>query len=324
MRTVAKRTPGSILSEMADVAAIVVTRNRKRLLLECLTAIRGQSYPVSEIYIVDNASDDGTQQALAELDWASGPTLTKMVLPVNRGGAGGFAQGMARASTNSHDWLWIMDDDALPRIDALAQLMEAENSFPRAMAPMLLCSRVEWTDGRLHPMNVVAKAKRHEEFIAACIERKTVSIRAATFVSLLAQRNAVLTYGLPLAAYFLWMDDVEWTSRVLRHERGVLVPSSVVVHRTQTFGSTLDASPDRFYLFVRNCHWMLLRSQSFSMTEKIRRWLSMCYVTVRWLARRWWWPNAWWKVMSGFLRGLLPPPRVEVDSQLHQQHPANS
>ena len=48
------------------VCAVVVTYNRKNLLLECLEAIRRQTRPVDRIYIIDNASDDGTPELLKE------------------------------------------------------------------------------------------------------------------------------------------------------------------------------------------------------------------------------------------------------------------
>lgn len=48
------------------VCAVVVTYNRKNLLLECLEAIRRQTRPVDAIYIIDNASTDGTPEVLKE------------------------------------------------------------------------------------------------------------------------------------------------------------------------------------------------------------------------------------------------------------------
>jgi len=48
------------------VCAVVVTYNRKKLLLECLEAIRRQTRPVQGIYLIDNASTDGTPKLLLE------------------------------------------------------------------------------------------------------------------------------------------------------------------------------------------------------------------------------------------------------------------
>jgi len=292
---------------MSTVAAVIVTFNRRKLLLECLDAVRDQQAPVGAIFLVDNASTDGSQEALAAAGWTTDQRLKIDVMPRNLGGAGGFAHGMSRAFAAGHDWIWVMDDDCLPRPDALSRLLEAEASFPREIAPQILSSRVEWTDGLVHPLNVIAVAGMDKDFMYACVARQTLSIRAATFVSLLARRDVIARHGYPLAAYFLWLDDVEWTARVLRHERGVLVPASVVVHRTATRGSTLDAPNARYYLYVRNSLWMLLGSRCFSPREKCFRMLVFGYVNICWLRTRWWRPSAWFTILRGALRGLVPP-----------------
>ena len=46
---------------MVDVIAVVVTHNRKRLLLRCLRAIFSQTSKVTKVIVVDNASSDGTK-----------------------------------------------------------------------------------------------------------------------------------------------------------------------------------------------------------------------------------------------------------------------
>ena len=48
-----------------SIAAVVVTFNRKVLLVECLRALLAQTRPLQRILVVDNASTDGTR-ALAE------------------------------------------------------------------------------------------------------------------------------------------------------------------------------------------------------------------------------------------------------------------
>ena len=46
------------------VCAVVVTYNRKNYLLDCLESLRTQSLAPDAILIVDNASSDGTPEAL--------------------------------------------------------------------------------------------------------------------------------------------------------------------------------------------------------------------------------------------------------------------
>ncbi len=46
------------------VCAVVVTYNRKELLIECLESLKEQSRTLDAILIIDNASTDGTPELL--------------------------------------------------------------------------------------------------------------------------------------------------------------------------------------------------------------------------------------------------------------------
>jgi len=49
---------------MVKINAVIVTHNRKKMLLRCLHALLRQSIPLIGIYIIDNASVDGTKEFL--------------------------------------------------------------------------------------------------------------------------------------------------------------------------------------------------------------------------------------------------------------------
>lgn len=258
------------------VVAVVVTYNRRKLLLESLAAICDQTRPVDAVVVVDNASTDGTAAAVRERF----PQVDLVALRVNTGGAGGFAAGLTRALSQGATSVWLMDDDTVPGPDALEALLAARDGYP-GPAPALVASRVVWTDGREHPMN----SPRPKPLSAAAERRaaeqvRCIPVRSASFVSVLVDADVCRQRGLPVADYFLWNDDFEFTTRVLRGNVGLLCPASVVVHKTRTFGST-DADPgDRFFYEVRNKLWMLTRSRSLSPVEKLlyggstlRRWV---------------------------------------------------
>ncbi len=48
------------------VCAVVVTYNRKKLLIECVDALVEQTRPVDAIYIIDYFSNEGTPYLLKE------------------------------------------------------------------------------------------------------------------------------------------------------------------------------------------------------------------------------------------------------------------
>lgn len=260
------------------VAAVVVTWNRRDLLVEALDALAAQSHRLLVTVVVDNASTDGTDGLLAERA-EHDADLDVVALGCNVGGAGGFAAGVAQALTHGPDLVWLLDDDTVPTPDALAALLRARAAYdgPR---PAVLASRVRWTDGRDHPMNTPRPkpgASAQERRAAAAVG--AVPIRSASFVSLLCDAGVVRQRGLPLADYFLWNDDFEYSTRLLRGRVGLYVPGSVVVHKTRAFGST-DADPgERFYFEVRNKVWLFSRADGLAPSEKVlyggatlRRW----------------------------------------------------
>uniref|UniRef100_UPI0025F79E3A glycosyltransferase n=1 Tax=uncultured Actinomyces sp. TaxID=249061 RepID=UPI0025F79E3A len=85
---------------------------------------------------------------------------------------------------------------------------------------------------------------------------------------------------LPRASYFLWNDDFEYTSRILRGRIGLYVPDSVVRHLTRALGSS-DADPgERFRFEVRNKIWTFRDCEGLGPIERAayeaataRRWL---------------------------------------------------
>ncbi len=272
------------------VVAVVVTHNRRTLLAESLAALRGQSRPPDDIVVVDNASTDGTADLLA-----GAGNLVVVTSRVNTGGAGGFAIGIDRALDLGADAIWLMDDDTVPDSDALTALRDVRRRYVQPGAPsgvrepVVVASRVVWGGGpgtpdermgRDHPMNTprvkpgVRAAEREAAEAVGCYP-----IRSASFVSVLVDAAAVRASGLPVADYFLWNDDFEFTTRLLRGHVGVCCPSSRVVHKTVTFGTTDVAPGERFYYEVRNKTWLFTRSSGLSPAEKVvyagstvRRW----------------------------------------------------
>jgi rhamnopyranosyl-N-acetylglucosaminyl-diphospho-decaprenol beta-1,3/1,4-galactofuranosyltransferase len=261
-----------------SVIAVVVTYNRRDLLLESLAAVLAQDRAPDKVIVVDNASEDGTAAAVRD----KFPAVHLTELKRNSGGAGGFAAGLALALADGADLVWLMDDDTVPEPGALAALLAArDRMLARAgRAPALVASQVLWTDGREHPMNTPRRkpfAARAERLAAAAVG--CVPIRSASFVSILVDAGEAGRRGLPRAAYFLWNDDFEFTTRLLRGNTGLLCPASVVVHKTATFGST-DVDPgERFFYEVRNKIWMFRDNAPLAPLERaayagstLRRW----------------------------------------------------
>ncbi len=254
--------------------------NRKDLLVESLSALALQTRPCDAIVVVDNASTDGSGAAAL----AVAPKIDLVTLDRNTGGAGGFATGIARAlAAHNADWVWLMDDDTIPTPTALDELLHmaiADDESGQASI-VVAGSRVVWHDGTDHPMNTPREnpfASRREA--ARARELGGLAVRSSSFVSMLIRASRIREVGLPIADYFIWNDDFEYSVRLIRGHRGIFVPASVVVHKTKVLGST-DADPGaRFFYEVRNKVWLMRFSRGLSVYEKLvysastlRRWM---------------------------------------------------
>jgi len=290
-----------------SVCAIVVTYNRRALLVECVAALRAQATPPDHVLVVDNASTDGTPE-LVRADFAD---VELLALGENGGGAGGFHAGMAHAFADPRgfDWLWLMDDDTIPAPGALAELLAQPARVTGAglPEPYLLASKALWTDGSLHPMNTPGPDRKRIDLVVAAADLALLPLRSTTFVSLLVSRRAIEAYGLPHAHYFIWSDDMEYTARVLQRETGYLVPTSVVHHKTKLAHTAVTDAGGRFYYHARNTLYML-RSRSWDRGEKLGLLYVLLTTSWQYLARNAFRPDALKIVARGLRDGLAPRP----------------
>ena len=212
-----------------SVWTAIVTFNRKQLLAQSLEAVYAQTLPSARVIVVDNASTDGTPEMLAELGYTAREDFELLRLPANTGGAGGFAAAVRAGTAGDADWLWLMDDDCVPRPDALRRLIESPPARERGV--VCLCPKVEYPNGgidanqrghfrrRLRPLPAGEYRPGHHP-----------ELGFMSFVGSLVSVDAARRTGPPKAEFFVWGDDVEYSFRLRRRGTIRLVPDSVVVH----------------------------------------------------------------------------------------------
>lgn len=253
------------------IVAVVVTYNRCSLLERTLAGIAGGQLTPDAVIIVNNASTDSTRDYLDSLDYEL--ELDLVHLPQNVGGAGGFTVGIDRALVqHGADLVWVMDDDTEPTEGTLIEAYRAwaDYSPVKAERPAVVASKVVWTNGEDHPMNTM------RTMFAAGAERTTKAtavgarpIRSASFVSILMDGAAMRATELPLADFFIWNDDFEYTTRLIHHGQGIATERSVAIHNTKTFGTTDTAPGPRFYNDVRNKLWVFCGRRTLAPHEKL-------------------------------------------------------
>jgi len=236
------------------ICGVIVTYNRKNLLLETIEAVVNQNRKLDAIIIVDNASTDNTDILLDEkhiisLDTQSikynNDSLYKSIYKniniyylkkkSNTGGAGGFYTGLKFGYKNGFDMFWIMDDDVIPDKYSLYELEKNILKFDNLG---YVCSRVLSENG--DSMNIPKIDLRPGITFYPSWEKYLdyglVKIIESTFVSLLIPSKTIDKVGFPIPEMFIWGDDSEYTRRITKKFDAYLVGSSKVIHKRKIQG----------------------------------------------------------------------------------------
>ena len=180
-----------------NIAAVVVTYNRKALLKKCIDHILKQSAGAPDILVIDNASTDGTEGFITE-EYKDVPEVKYYNTGANLGGAGGFSYGINKAVCLDYEYLWIMDDDTIPEEDALSELIKADKLLDGNYG--FLSSYAKWIDGTPCKMNVPAISYKWRENINL-MDEKMIRLDSASFVSMYIKASVVKEVGLPIKEF---------------------------------------------------------------------------------------------------------------------------
>jgi GT2 family glycosyltransferase len=259
--------------DLASCIAVVPTFNRRELLGECLAALEAQTLPPAETLVVDNGSDDGTPEMIADRF----PNVSYLRLPENTGSSGGYATGIDDARTRGHEWIWVMDDDAEPAPDCLASLIDASKKLPDAA---LLAPLVVGKDGHVQRIQRGFYSPVIQRQVPVHSTKKIIPIGYCSFCGPMIRADVLDRVDLPRRDFFIWFEDVEYTLRIGREGPMYLVTEARILHSNETSGQRNYQIPIgeyyKFYYGVRN-RLLLLRTHEPSRTRRALGYLVSLY-----------------------------------------------
>ena len=217
------------------VAIVIVNWNKKDFILNLLKSLEELNYDNYEIIVVDNASTDGSAEAIRE----AFPYVTLIINKENLGGTGGFNTGMRYAIENKDcKYIWLLDNDAEIEKDTLVALvntMETDEQIGIA-GSRLVCKDTKIT------LECGAYVNRNSIGVTPCFRNlkmipssKLVEADYVAACSALVRTKALSTVGLMDERFFLHWDDMDWGLTFKnKGYKVVAVPNSVVYHPSFT------------------------------------------------------------------------------------------
>ncbi len=231
------------------ITAVVLSWNGREDTLACLESLAGV-----ETVVVDNGSEDGSPDAIAERF----PDVELVRARVNLGFAAGNNVGIRRALDLGADWIVLVNNDATAAPDLVDALVAAAGRRPDAGA---LAGKVYvheprdvlwYAGGSFEPRvgyngRVRGAGKRDD---GSYDEERDVDW--GTGALLAVSREAIDRVGLLDEELFAYLEDVDWCLRIRDAGlRVVFVPSARAWHRvTASTGGT--ASTTSIYYHCRN------------------------------------------------------------------------
>lgn len=266
-----------------NVCAIVVTYNRKKLLLECLSGLsKCDTDSLKCIIIVDNDSKDGTRSYFEENNnvfaVVDHSTLvengyhdftkkyqskdqdvlirTKLVyynLNRNFGGAGGFHYGMRLAREIGFDWYWLMDDDVEPHPGCLRNLL-AKSTVSSCIHPVK-----KYINGDTYQWEGFFNPKKGNTIYLGNfgLKHKDLTfVNYGNFEGMLISDDVVHKIGLPDKRFFICGDDLIYGWLASNYTNVALVKDAVIERKKDPLSDKNVSNFTLFYL-LRNGHLII-------------------------------------------------------------------
>jgi GT2 family glycosyltransferase len=226
---------------MEKVIAVIVTYNRQELLSECITALKCQSRPVDKILVINNGSNDNTEQ------WLKKQKDIDFITQNNLGSGGGFNTGIQLAYERGFDWIWLMDDDGFPQQNALENLLEGDFGE--------LCLRNCAVINKEDKKSFVWKTGNYKTIDE--VKESVIENFAHPFNGTLLHKKIVEKVGLPKKELFIWGDETEYYERIISKYK---IPfhtktNSIHYHPAAAYSYKNDwnfSSNWKMYYYVRN------------------------------------------------------------------------
>lgn len=298
------------------VVSVVLNWNGRDDTLRCLESLAATTWPAHTILLVDNASADGTCEAVRDRF----PEVRVVRNAENLGFAGGNNVGLREALALEANFAFVVNNDTVVEPACIELLVEeAQRLEPvGAVCPLIVFEEPRDTiwfagatfdprRGRSGRMLGYGARDRGQY-------QRTCETERATGAAMLIPAPALQEVGLFDEELFLQYEDVDLSLRLRRAGRGIfMAPRARVIHRVSR-SSGGEYSPLVAYFVIRNHLTVCERYAPLGLFSSIRRRLAALAVSLYRLRRAPARGRCAWAILLGYRdmrRGRLgPAPRA--------------
>jgi GT2 family glycosyltransferase len=221
------------MTAFPSVDIIVLNWNGKRDTLECLTSLRGVTYPACRVIVVDNGSTDDSVAAIRQ----EFPGTVLVETGRNLLFAGGNNAGIRKSLADGTDIIMLLNNDTVVDpgfVEALVRRLQSDSSVG-VVGPKILyyaAPKTIWYAGG--DISLWTGTMKHRGIRAVDDGSYDVpgTMDYATGCCLCATRAVWETAGLLDESYAMYAEDADWCMRARKAGFGIgYEPSARVFHK---------------------------------------------------------------------------------------------
>jgi GT2 family glycosyltransferase len=250
---------GIYVMKPKQVCTVILNWNQPAMTADCVRTAFAQSNIDHTVVVIDNGSTPENRTALGR---ALPPDCGIVQNEHNLGFAGGMNVGIRYAIRKKYEYLWLLNNDAIPDPNCLRTLVAAMDADPTlaAVTPKLvspdgadqmLGGWIDWETGKL------------THFYSGPVPHPTPVGWYVSGAAILMRVNVIRAFGGFDPRFFAYWEEFDLCTRILRHGDWNLavVPDARCAHlEAASSGGNRSALAD--YLFVRNRMLFLRRHLS--------------------------------------------------------------
>jgi GT2 family glycosyltransferase len=268
------------------LVTIVLNTNRREDTCAALASLEQNTYQNHRVLVLDNASTDGSVQAIR----ATFPAAQIIELEQNLGYAGNNNVGIQAALTQGAEWVLVLNEDTLLAPDCLAQLIEVGQSNPHIgiVGPMVYHHNepdvIQSAGGKMGSDWQAWHMAQNEQDQGQFSQPHQVDWISGC--AILVRREVIEQVGMLDERFFYYWEETEWCLRARKAGWRIMhVPQAKLWHK----GVQRDYQPNPSvtYYATRNRFLMLAKHRA-SITAWIVTWGQTLRTLASWSIKPHW------------------------------------